>query len=716
MQADYWSAQHDADALALQHFATNMAIPWAQFKADLAVARHDWWETQRDAYLAWCASIAAAEAAFQTLVGAAWSARSSTMGAADTVYVSTLANADETQFVSTSQADEVYVESMAGAYQTYQASLALADRDFTVNVAAAQRNFDIDGNQAVFDSAVAAATATRAEACRAAGDAYGRTRVAADDQRRVAQAQAQFVYAQAAGPANVAWVESYAAAKLTFVTAQGTAHVASVTDVANDRTAYRTQEATSLASVMVVFATAHPSPWATYTRDTIDAWRDLVVATAPAEATYEIALATSQAASEIAQTVAENTFDIAVAQAGAQDWLAAAQAGLDQANGERQADVAFAAAAGQAAPQGLPGKQPQPPSPPPPPLQPGAPVPTPAQVTAETYGAGQGQSGTVGSTASISMEAPDPNAVEPTRTPSNRGSSADGEENPYAYGSDKWFDWKIKRNGGKLRAGMSFNESNKRVAEDVRPVLEVTGDLCLSAATGPYRDIIEIGTGKDMWDQRELSGTERTVKAALTFGIPLVGAVVGNFIEYGSKLARGVNRASRAGEQVEDVLQSGLRMGSNVGHNKTLTSVLDGRLPRGDVLASPDLIRQMVKRHGFDNSDTAVARLLARGNVADINAITRKVSALKDARRIELYEEKIHSSILDIMKRSKQWDGVSAITEHQRLLIELDTHRWLISKADDLRLTSREVAALRDRLAWWEFRGDMHFGIMPKRK
>jgi hypothetical protein len=569
VQADYWSAQHDADAVALQHFATNMAIPWAQFKADLAVVRHDWWETQRGAYLAWCASIAAAEAAFQTLVGAAWSARSSTMGAADTVYVSTLANADETQFASTSQADEVYVESMTGAYQTYQASLALADRDFTVNVAAAQRNFDINGNLAEFNSAVAAATATRGEACRAAADAYGRTRVASDDQRRVAQAQAQFVYAQAAGPANVAWVESYATAKLTYVTAQGTAHVASVTEVANDRTAYRTQEATSLASAMVAFATAHPSPWASYTRDTIDAWRDQIVATAPAEATYEIALATSQAASEIAQTVAENTFDIAVAQAGAQEWLAAAHAGLDQANGERQADVAFAAATGQAAPQGDPSKQPQPPSPPPPPLQPGAPVPTPAQVTAETYGAGQGQSGTVGSTASVAMEAPDPNAVEPTRTPSNRGSSADGEENPYAYGSDKWFDWKIKRNGGKLRAGMSFNESNKRVAEDVKPVLEVTGDLCLSAATGPYRDIIEIGTGKDMWDQRELSGTERTVQAALTFGIPLVGAVVANFIEYGSKLARGVNRASRAGEQVEDVLQSGLRMGSNVGRRAT---------------------------------------------------------------------------------------------------------------------------------------------------
>ena len=560
MQADYWSAQYDADTVALQHFATNMAIPWAQFKADLAVVRHDWWETQRDAYLAWCASIAAAEAAFQTLVGAAWSARSSTMGAADTVYVSTLANADETQFVSTSQADEVYVESMAGAYQTYQASLALADRDFTVNVAAAQRNFDIDGNQAVFDSAVAAATATRAEACRAAGDAYGRTRVAADDQRRVAQAQAQFVYAQAAGPANVAWVESYAAAKLTYVTAQGTAHVASVTDVANDRTAYRTQEATSLASVMVVFATAHPSPWASYTRDTIDAWRDLVVATAPAEAAYEIALATSQAASEIAQTVAENTFDIAVAQAGAQEWLAAAQAGLDQANGERQADVAFAAAAGQAAPQGLPGKQPQPPSPPPPPLQPGAPVPTPAQVTAETYGAGQGQSGTVGSTASVSMEAPDPNAVEPVRTPSNRGSSADDEKNPPSLGSSEWLTWKLKRNGGSLRAGMRFNESNKRVAEGVQPVLNVTGDVCLSVATGPFRDIIEIGTGKDMWDDRELTRTEIGVRVGLTFGVPVAGIFLAKAFSVGSKVARAVHRAEQAGETVEEVLESGVRI------------------------------------------------------------------------------------------------------------------------------------------------------------
>jgi hypothetical protein len=198
------------------------------------------------------------------------------------------------------------------------------------------------------------------------------------------------------------------------------------------------------------------------------------------------------------------------------------------------------------------------------------------------------------------MEAPDPNAVEPTRTPSNRGSSADGEKNPYAYGSDKWHDWKLKRNGGKLRAGMSFNESNKRVAEDVRPVLEVTGDLCLSAATGPYRDIIEIGTGKDMWDERELSGTERTVKAALTFGIPLVGAVVGNFIEYGSKLARGVNRASRAGEQVEEVLQSGLRVGSNVRKNGEFIDFASSasRIP-GAVWSNMSQLRSYLSRQGI---------------------------------------------------------------------------------------------------------------------
>lgn len=564
VQADYWSAQQDADTVALQHFATNMAIPWAQFKADLAVVRHDWWETQREAYLAWCASIAAAEAAFQTLVGAAWSARSSTMGAADTVYVSTLAYADETQFVSTSQADEVYVESMAGAYQTYQASLALADRDFTVNVAAAQRNFDINGNQAVFASAVAAATATHAEACRAAGEAYGRTRVAADDQRRVAQAQAQFVYAQAAGPANVSWVESYAAAKLTYVTAQGTAHVASVTDVANDRTAYRTQEATSLASAMVVFATAHPSPWATYTRDTIDAWRDQIVATAPAEATYEIALATSQAASEIAQTVAQNTFDIAVAQAGAQEWLAAAQAGLDQANGERQADVAFAAATGQAAPQGDPTKRP--PSPPPPPLKPGVPVPAPANAATETYGTGQDQSGTAGSTASVSMEAPDPNAVEPpgklsiARDPimgTGRFRETQHSDGTPPVGSDAAISADFARHG-ELR-GIQ-NHGAKQTVPGIGRALNTTGDLCLSAVTGPYRDIAEIVTGKDMWDQRELTRTEIGVRVGLTFGVPIAGIFLAKAFSVGSKVARAVHRAEQAGETVEEVLESGVRI------------------------------------------------------------------------------------------------------------------------------------------------------------
>ena len=158
------------------------------------------------------------------------------------------------------------------------------------------------------------------------------------------------------------------------------------------------------------------------------------------------------------------------------------------------------------------------------------------------------------------MEAPDPNAVEPTRTPSNRGSSADGEENPYAYGSDKWLTWKLKRNGGSLRAGMRFNESNKRVAEGVQPVLNVTGDVCLSVATGPFRDIIEIGTGKDMWDDRELTRTEIGVRVGLTFGVPIAGIFLAKAFSVGSKVARAVHRAEQAGETVEEVLESGVRI------------------------------------------------------------------------------------------------------------------------------------------------------------
>ncbi len=49
----FWKAENDDRVTALAGFATEMGTPWAQFKADLAVAHRDWWVGQEQAYLDW---------------------------------------------------------------------------------------------------------------------------------------------------------------------------------------------------------------------------------------------------------------------------------------------------------------------------------------------------------------------------------------------------------------------------------------------------------------------------------------------------------------------------------------------------------------------------------------------------------------------------------------------------------------------------------------
>ncbi len=349
----FLEAEHDADVVAMGNFATEMGSPWAQFKADQAVAHRDWWDTQKQTFLDWYTNVASQQSAYQTLVSAASTVWNTALSAADSTYVAALANAAETHAGSTAQAERDFVGSVADAYETYQTQAAQALRDQQVALAGAQRDLDAGGSQSAYDAAVAAANAAT---IKSAADQLAATMAAAEGQQQLATAQAALVRAQTVGPANVTWVTAYSAADLTHVNSRTDAYVTSATDLANDISDYATQEAASLATAISDFATLHTSPWATYDSARTSALHAQVVATAPALATRDIAIMTAQAAAEVAIVEAQNDYYEAVAQADRDESIDTAQAAVDRATTSKQATDAMVAATGQAGAQQAQGE------------------------------------------------------------------------------------------------------------------------------------------------------------------------------------------------------------------------------------------------------------------------------------------------------------------------------------------------------------------------
>ena len=323
-----------------------MGTPWAQYKADLAVSRHDWWDAQRLAYLSWQAAMEAQQSAFEALAGAAANNWTSGISAANTAYVTVVTNANDAQTLAFGQADQYFIDDMAGGYQAYQTHMTAAQYDYEVSMAAAQRDLDAGGTPEDYAADVAAALAAYSAATKVARDEFAWTAAVADGDRRVARALATLSHAQAVGPAIVARAVQQGAAATAWASAYTAAQISATTNISNDTASYAVQKADSLLAAMDTFRTNYASPWATYTYDTVGAERDKVAIVAPATAARDIAVVTARAEAELATVAAENDHEEAIAQAESDEMIASAQAAYDNATATSQVEETMVTAVG----------------------------------------------------------------------------------------------------------------------------------------------------------------------------------------------------------------------------------------------------------------------------------------------------------------------------------------------------------------------------------
>ncbi|MHC4399028.1 MAG: hypothetical protein ACYTG0_05040 [Planctomycetota bacterium] len=132
-RADFETAQYDAAATALTTFATTLGTPWAQFRADLAAARRDWWWNgctgEKTYYLDWAADVNTEAEQYQTNVGAKFVVETANITSADVTWSNTASDALHTYATETTTARETYVHAISPKIEDYHVAVATADRD-----------------------------------------------------------------------------------------------------------------------------------------------------------------------------------------------------------------------------------------------------------------------------------------------------------------------------------------------------------------------------------------------------------------------------------------------------------------------------------------------------------------------------------------------------------------------------------------------------------
>ncbi|MHC4399030.1 MAG: hypothetical protein ACYTG0_05050, partial [Planctomycetota bacterium] len=336
-RADFLAAQHDAAATALATFATTLGTPWAQFRADLAVAQRDWWWNgctgQKTDYLAWAADANTEAEEYQTSLGTKFVTEMGNVTSADVTWWNTTSDALHTYTTESMTALETYVQGIAPKIEDYHVGVATADKD----VLDQGESFDYQG-------AIDSALKTHAQEQAAQG---GDHKVAQATAKRdlVDRIEGNNLVGIGTGGANKTRQAAVDAAVEALKVYEAQEYAQLVTDVANLDASYRTAESRSWADAVAQFALNHPSPWADYEAAKTDADADLILIEAAEDAAVTIAEAEAERDYLIGQYGAEGDLSASGVDALAIQTYDSASAAVTLAAAQRDTATARAGSA-----------------------------------------------------------------------------------------------------------------------------------------------------------------------------------------------------------------------------------------------------------------------------------------------------------------------------------------------------------------------------------
>ncbi|MCO6459314.1 MAG: hypothetical protein J5I93_28730, partial [Pirellulaceae bacterium] len=210
-------------------------------------------------------------------------------------------------------------------------------------LATAAVNLASGGSQQDHADAVSAADAGKQAAQRQASSDFGTDETAASGARRIAAADADLLFAQQRGDADVDWVTAAAGAYETYLIAEATAHATRVNQIAAAIADSSTTEADTYASAMQALATTAPSPWATLESDQAAARRDRMAAEATASVARVGTTSDAWRDYQVAQAIALKVHALAFVESERELAVATATAARDRAVSESDAEIALAA-------------------------------------------------------------------------------------------------------------------------------------------------------------------------------------------------------------------------------------------------------------------------------------------------------------------------------------------------------------------------------------
>lgn len=143
--------------------------------------------------------------------------------------------------------------------------------------------------------------------------------------------------------------------------------------------------------------------------------------------------------------------------------------------------------------------------------------------------------------------------------------------------------------------------------EEIKPILEATGDVCASVATFGKKDEVEVWTGYTVRGE-QLTRKQQVAQGAFVYGLPLVGSVVRSLVRNGFKLANAMRRTAKVADDIDGVLKPGLKAGDEVASA--------GRVAPNSTVKNFDVVDHRPSNPPFENHH-GVLDVWAKHNIDD---------------------------------------------------------------------------------------------------